>query len=228
MNSIDRLRSARPALAEPPIDGDALFAAITARPRDLSFEPAPGTQRSRRRLLVAAVVALALMLTAGTALAGPISRLLGWHEETHLVGNPRQWRALYHTATRQLTLPPGQSWPYRTLPPNTITSVNEPGGMAVAISQAAWECYWVQAIRGNDTAAQHRARVALADIVAHHILVAPPGSSENVAPPAGSSPPFEIFASDGGIQYIEKMYADAAAGHPATLIQSCRANGPHS
>jgi hypothetical protein len=24
------------------------------------------------------------------------------------------------------------------------------------------------------------------------------------------------------------MYADAAAGHPATLIQSCRANGPHS
>jgi hypothetical protein len=228
MNSMERLRNARPALAESPIDGGALFAAITARPRDLSFEPAPGHRRSRRRLLVAAVVAAALVLTAGTALAGPISRLLGWHEETHLVSNPRQWRALYHAATRRLTLPPGQSWPYRTLAPNTTTGVSGAGGMAVGISQTRWECYWVKAIRSNDTAGQRRAQAALADIVAHHILVAPPGSSENVAPPAGSKPPFEIFASDGGIQYVKKMYADAAAGHPATLIQSCRANGPHS
>jgi hypothetical protein len=83
----------------------------------------------------------------------------------------------------------------------------------------------VKAIRDNDVPAQRQSQAALADIVAHHILVAPPGSSENVAPPAGSKPPFEIFASDGGIQYVEKMYADAAAGHPATLIQSCRANG---
>jgi hypothetical protein len=225
MNSMERLRSARPALADSPIDSDALFAAITSTPRDRSFEPAPDQRRSRRRLLVAAVVAVALVLTAGTALAGPISQLLGWHEETQLVNNPRQWRALYHAATRQLTLPPGQSWPYRTLAPNTTTGISEAGGMAVGISQARWECYWVKAIRDNDVPAQRQSQAALADIVAHHILVAPPGSSENVAPPAGSKPPFEIFASDGGIQYVKKMYADAAAGHPATLIQSCRANG---
>lgn len=37
---------------------------------------------------------------------------------------------------------------------------------------------------------------------------------------------FEIYASDGGIQFVRKMYRDAANGHPANLIQSCRANGP--
>jgi hypothetical protein len=35
-----------------------------------------------------------------------------------------------------------------------------------------------------------------------------------------------IYADDGGFEYFTKMIADAAAGHPATLIQSCRANGP--
>jgi hypothetical protein len=225
MNSMERLRSARPALADSPIDGDALFAAITSTPRDRSFEPAPDQRRSRRRLLVAAVVAVALVLTAGTALAGPISQLLGWHTATQLITNPRQFRALYREATHHLTLPPGQSWPDRTLPPNTVTPVSGAGGTAVAVSQFRWECYWVKAIRDNDVPAQRQSQAALADIVAHHILVAPPGSSENVAPPAGSKPPFEIFASDGGIQYVKKMYADAAAGHPATLIQSCRANG---
>ena len=66
----------------------------------------------------------------------------------------------------------------------------------------------------------------LDDLLAHHVVVAPPGSPENVAPPAGTKPPFAIFASNGGIQYTRKMYRDAAHGHPATLIQSCRANGP--
>jgi hypothetical protein len=47
-----------------------------------------------------------------------------------------------------------------------------------------------------------------------------------VAPPAGTKPPFAIFASDGGIQFVRQMYRDAASGDPATLIQSCRANGP--
>jgi hypothetical protein len=227
MNVLVRLRNARPAVAPATLDRDALFASITAGPTDASSgrsrprpRPAP-----RRRTIVVTVATALVALTAGTAFAYT-HHLLGWHEETHLVSNPRQWRALYRSATRQLVLPPGASWPYRTLAPNTITSVNEPGGMAVGISQTAWECYWAGAIRRGDVAAQARAHAALADILAHHVLVAPPGSSENVAPPAGTRPPFEIYASDGGIQYVRRMYREAAAGDPRLLNQSCRANGP--
>jgi hypothetical protein len=68
------------------------------------------------------------------------------------------------------------------------------------------------------------AQGALADINAHHTLVAPNGSSENVAPPSNIKGPFEIFAPDGGFQFVTKMYADAAAGRPAMLFQSCRVN----
>jgi len=140
--------------------------------------------------------------------------------------SPREWQRLYHDATRRLTLPPGEHWPHRTLPPNSVTSRTQPGGTAVAIAQTAWECYWVDAIRHGDAAAGRQAHAALDDLLAHHVVVAPPGSPENVAPPAGTKPPFAIFASDGGIQYTRQMYRDAANGHPATLIQSCRANGP--
>ena len=38
--------------------------------------------------------------------------------------------------------------------------------------------------------------------------------------------PVAAFADDGGYQMKQAMYADAAAGHPHSLIQSCRANGP--
>lgn len=226
MNHMDHLRNAGPAAPGATIDRDALFAGIVARPGDAAYMARRGRVRPKRKLAIALAGAALIALTAGTALA--VTGLLGWHTETHLIKSPAKWRALYHAATRQLTLPPGDTWPYRTLAPNTVTPVNGPGGMAVAISQTSWECYWVGAIRRHDTAAQQQAQAALADIVAHHILVAPPRSSENVAPPAGSKPPFEIFASDGGIQYVTKMYADAAAGRPATLIQSCLANGPHS
>jgi hypothetical protein len=45
-------------------------------------------------------------------------------------------------------------------------------------------------------------------------------------PPAGTETPFAIYASDGGFQYVKRMYAQAAAGHPRLLDQSCRVNGP--
>lgn len=220
MNAIDRLRAARPPAAPVSLDREALFASITDRPQERGRRPLP-----RRRTLALAAAVAAAALTAGTAFAYT-HHLLGWHEETHLVSNPREWRALYRQATRKLTLPPGESWPYRTLAPNSITSVNEPGGMAVAISQTAWECYWAGAIRRGDAVAGQRAQAALQDIIAHHIVVAPPGSSENVAPPEGTVGPFEIFASDGGIQYVRRMYREAAAGDGRLIAQSCRANGP--
>ena len=221
--TMDRLSRARPDLTDA-IDRDALFAQIVATPQD--HEQPQISRSGRRRLLIGCIALAVLCLTAGTAFAVTGFNLFGWHTDTTIVKSPREWQRLYHDATRRLTLPPGEHWPHRTLPPNSVTSRTQPGGTAVAIAQTAWECYWVDAIRHGDAAAGRQAHAALDDLLAHHVVVAPPGSPENVAPPAGTKPPFAIFASDGGIQYTRQMYRDAANGHPATLIQSCRANGP--
>ncbi len=222
MNHMERLRNAAPAAPSPAIDRDVLFAGIVARPGDPAVASRPRLTRSTRRRLTIVLVALAIAtLTAATALA---TGFLGWHDETAIIDNPQQWQSLYRAATRQLALPPGESWPHRTLAPNTVTGMSQPGGEAVAISRVRWECYWGKAIRSSDTAAQARAQAALADINANHTLVAPNGSSENVAAPDNIKGPYEIFANDGGIQFVRKMYADAAAGRPAMLFQSCRAN----
>lgn len=224
MNELELIRRSKTPDVDLEIDVHALYAGIVAGPGD----PAAAGRRARRprrRTLAAVLVTAGVAATAGTAFGFGV---LGWHTDTSLVTKPREWRALYRAATRELTLPPGKAWPYRTLPPNTVTSRYQPAGEAVAIAQVSWECYWVTQIRTQDTAGESRARAALADIVHHHIVVAPAGSPENVAPPASVKPPFEIFASDGGLQYKERMYAQAAAGHPALLAQSCRANGPVS
>ena len=221
--SMERLLRARPDIPDA-IDRDALFAQIVATAQD--HEQPQMSRSGRRRLAIACIAVAVLCLTAGTAFAVTGFNLFGWHTDTTIVKNPREWQRLYHDATRELTLPPGEHWPDRTLPPDTVTSRTGPAGTAVAISQTAWECYWVGAIRRGDGTAGRQAHAALDDLLAHHIVVAPPGSPENVAPPAGTNPPFEIYASDGGIQFVRKMYRDAANGHPANLIQSCRANGP--
>jgi hypothetical protein len=221
--SMERLLRARPNTTDA-IDRDALFAQIVATAQDI--EQPQMSRSGRRRLAIGCIAVAVLCLTAGTAFAVTGFNLFGWHTDTTIVKSPREWQRLYRDATRQLTLPPGQHWPNRTLPPDTVTSRTGPAGTAVAISQTAWECYWVDAIRHGDGTAGRQAQTALDDLLAHHILVAPPGSPENVAPPAGTKPPFEIYASDGGIQFVRKMYRDAANGHPANLIQSCRANGP--
>jgi hypothetical protein len=221
--SMERLLRARPDVPDA-IDRDALFAQIVATAQD--YEQPQMSRSGRRRLAIGCIAVAVLCLTAGTAFAVTGFNLFGWHTDTTIVKNPREWQRLYHDATRELTLPPGEHWPDRTLPPDTVTSRTGPAGTAVAISQTAWECYWVGAIRHGDGTAGRQAHAALDDLLAHHIVVAPPGSPENVAPPAGTKPPFEIYASDGGIQFVRKMYRDAANGHPANLIQSCRANGP--
>jgi hypothetical protein len=222
MNHMERLRNAAPAAPGSAMDRDALFASIVARAGDPAVASRPRLTRSTRRRLAVVLVALAIAaVTAATALG---TGFLGWHDATTIIDKPQQWEALYQAATRQLTLPPGQTWPHRTLAPHTVTGMSQPGGEAVGIARGRWECYWGKAIRSGDTAAQAQAQAALADINAHHTLVAPPGSSENVAAPDNIKGPYEIFASDGGIQFVEKMYADAAAGRPAMLFQSCRAN----
>lgn len=220
MNAMDRLRASRPASVPIEADREALFDRIVAAPPGGADARPP---RRRRKLVLVAAVGLAVTLTAGTAVAVS-TNLFGWHTDNTFIKDPRAWRKLYRDATHELRLPPGMAWPYRTLPPHTITNRSEPGGMAVGISQTAWECYWTEAIRAGDTQAERRAQAALTDLVRHHIVVAPPGSPENVAPPAGTKPPFAIYASDGGIRYVKHNYALAAAGDPSGVAQSCRAN----
>lgn len=220
MNAIDRLRAAAPAPVALVRDREALLAHILADASGAAHPP--NASRRRRRILIAAGLAAAAVTTAGTALA--VGGLLGWHTDNSLLKSPREWRKLYRVATRELPLPPGMRWPYRTLAPNTVTSRDEPGRIAVGIAQVSWECYWAGAIRVGDAPAARRSQAALRDIVDHHIVVAPPGSPENVAPPAGTKPPFEIYASDGGLAHAKHAYALAAAGDPSGIAQSCRAN----
>jgi hypothetical protein len=221
MNAMDRLRAAAPARVELVLDREALLADILAEV-SVPVRAARPRRRPRRRLAIVAGLAAAAALTAGTAFA--VGSLLGWHTDNSLITSPREWRKLYRVATRELTLPPGMRWPHRTLAPNNVTSRNEPGGMAVGIAQVSWECYWTAAIRAGNTTAERRAQAALTDIVRHHIVVAPAGSPENVAPPAGTRPPFEIYADDGGLAFDKHHYALAAAGDPSGIAQSCRAN----
>ena len=220
-NAMERLTAARPAVPEP-VDAKALYAHITAMPRSQTAVP---QRSSHRKLKVALALAALLALGGGTAAA--VTGLWGgWHTDTSIVEKRATWEALYRSATHRLTLPPGERWPDRTLPAHTVTARTQPGGEAVAIAQVSWECFWAAAIRRGDAAAGDRAHATLNDLLAHHVLVAPPGSPENVAPPAGTKPPFAIFADDGGLRYARHMYAQAAAGHPRLLYQSCRVNGP--
>ena len=97
---------------------------------------------------------------------------------------------------------------------------------AVLNAQNEWECYGVSAIRSGNTAAQARAHAALSALLAHNILEAPAGASENYTPANPPDVPYAVFAHDGGLDAIKANYAAAAAGHPRGLEQSCYANAP--
>jgi hypothetical protein len=84
----------------------------------------------------------------------------------------------------------------------------------------------VQSIHERDAAGHRRASTALLDLMTHHIVVAPKGASENYAPVPTPGGPIAVFADDGGYEYKQRMYAQASAGHPQLLEQSCRANAP--
>ena len=100
--------------------------------------------------------------------------------------------------------------------------------MAVSLDQDAWECYWVDAIHSGDAAAGQRAEDVLNGLMANHIVIAPAGAPEDYTPPQSARTPTLAYADDGGYQYKQRMYAEAAAGRPQLLEQSCKANGPAS
>jgi hypothetical protein len=210
-----RLRAANPVHAAAPVDADALFDRITSTPVE---RPSRRASRRRRRLIVAAVALVVAAVLASTAPA--ISSWIG-----DIIGGPEA-TSEYGAAQSRLTLPPGYDWPPLNFPPNSVTSRGAGGSFAVNIAQTAWECYWVKEIRSGDVAEQRRAHAAVSDLLTNHVVVAPEGASENWMPPQATATPTAVYADDGGYQYKERMYAQAAAGRPQLLEQSCRANAP--
>lgn len=208
--AIRRLRAANIVAAASAVDSEELFARIT------SVAPEPRRDviwfRRRRGLLVLALGLIVVAVVASTAPA--VSNWFG-----DIIG-PSEVHSEYGQAQQELSLPPGASWPKLNFPANSVTSRGGGGSFAVANAMAAWECYWVQTIRDRDVAGGRRAHAALNDLLTKHVVVAPNGASENWSPPQANGTPTAVFADDGGYQYKQRMYAEAAAGHPQLLEQS--------
>jgi hypothetical protein len=209
------LRRMNPVPEAASVDGAELYDRITTLPRDELLR----TRRSpyRRRVALVAVGLVVVALLATTALA-----ISGWFGD---VVKPPVTRQEYRNAQDELTLPPGATWPELNVDPNSVTSRGGGGSSAVMIAMGSWECYWADAIKSGDEQAQQRAHAELNSLFANHVVIAPAGASENWFP-TGHAFPVVAFADDGGYEYKQQMYADAAAGRPKTLFQSCRANGP--
>jgi hypothetical protein len=211
-STLTRLRRANPEPLVPTVDGMELFTEITRLPREAGAAP-----KRRRRGLVLAVSLVVAVLLASTAYA-----VSNW-VFSDVVG-PDVSRAEYVNAQSELTLPPGYAWPTFHMDPNSVTGRGAGGGHAVLAVQNAWECYWTKAIRTGDRAAQTRAHAVLTGLLAHNVLEAPPGASENWTPADPPNVPYIVFAHDGGLDWIRQNYALAAAGHRQRLAQSCRVN----
>jgi hypothetical protein len=197
-------------------DGTELFAQITALAPDPKLRGRLGG--SPRPRLVVALTLLGAAFLASTAFA-----ISTW---VHGPVKPPVTKAEYRHAQRELTLPPGVSWPAVHVPSDSVTSVGAGGGRAVLIAQNAWECYWVQAIHDGDVGAQRRAHEELDNLLANHVVVAPVGAPEDWTPPNPPRGPYAIFAHDGGFEWVRAGYRQAAARDPARLTASCRANAP--
>lgn len=209
------LRRLNPVPQAASVDGAALFEQITSLPQD--ERPTARRSPNRRRVALVAVALAATAILATTAFA-----VANWFGD---VVKPAVTKQEYKTAQSELTLPPGVTWPELNVDPNSVTSRGGGGSSAVMVAMGSWECYWADAIKSGDEQAQQRAHAALNSLFANHVVIAPAGASENWFP---TDHPFPVvaFADDGGYQYKKNMYADAAAGRPKQLFQSCRANGP--
>jgi hypothetical protein len=217
---VTRLQAANPEPLVFQTDSLDLFNEITTGPGDPRLS-APPRKRFVRRRRLALTVALAVVVLLGSA-AIAIPRLV----RSDVVG-PDVTRAEYLAAQSQLELPPGATWPHIDFgPANSVMNRGGGGGFAVLNAQNRWECYWVRAIRTGDKPAQARAHAALEALLANNIREAPAGAPEDWTPLVPPKVPYAVFAHDGGLASIRKWYAEAAAGHPKNLSDSCYANAP--
>ncbi|MFL5942026.1 MAG: hypothetical protein ACJ75L_02010 [Gaiellaceae bacterium] len=218
-HTLNRLRAANRFPAATAVDAEALFERIVLAPPDRRLARPQRRYRRPAVVLVAAVVACGLLASAAYAISGWLGG--------HIIAGPTV-KAEYVAAQKQLTMPPGYEWPRFHWPANSVTSRGAGGSMAVSLDQDAWECYWVDAIHSGDAAAGQRAEDVLNGLMANHIVIAPAGAPEDYTPPQSARTPTLAYADDGGYQYKQRMYAEAAAGRPQLLEQSCKANGPAS
>jgi hypothetical protein len=209
------LRRMNPVPEAASVDGAELYDRIISLPQDQPLRARRSPYRRRVALIAVALAVMALLATTALAISG-------WFGE---VVKPPVTRQEYRNAQDVLALPPGATWPELNLQPNSVTSRGGGGSYAVMIAMGSWECYWVDAIRNGDQPAQQQAHAELTSLLADHVVIAPAGASENWAP-TGHAFPVAAFTDDGGYQLKQRMYAEAAAGQPRELIQSCRANGP--
>jgi len=214
-STLDYLRRLNPVPQAASVDGAELFEQITSLPQD--ERPTARRSPNRRRVALVAVALAATAILATTAFA-----VANWFGD---VVKPAVTKQEYKTAQSDLTLPPGVTWPELNVDPNSVTSRGGGGSSAVMVAMGSWECYWADAIKSGDEQAQQRAHAELKSLFANHVVIAPAGASENWFP-TGHPFPVVAFADDGGYQYKQQMYADAAAGRPKQLFQSCQANGP--
>jgi len=206
---MERLIAANPVSSVPALDDRELFDRIVALPQ------------VRRRRIPRKRTAVVLAFAAAALIASTTYGVSSW-----LVAvQPPVTQREYRDAQQYLTLPPGYTWPELRIETNSVTSPGAGGGHAVTVAMVDWECYWVSAIRAHDAAAQQRAHAELDTLLRDNTVIAPSNESENWSPPVDPQQPVQVFADDGGYQYKQRMYAEAAAGDPILLAQSCRANG---
>jgi hypothetical protein len=209
-----RLRAANPVAEAPVLVNAPLFDRIVALPA----ETERGRTRRNGRMFVLVAATFVAAVVASTAYA-----LTRWVFPD--VVHASVSRAEYRRAQTILDLPPGYTWPAIDFQADTVMVRGGGGSMAVSIDQSAWECFWVGAIERGDTAAATRAQAVLDDLMRTRISIAPRGAPENWAPENATFPHL-VYADDGGYQFKQRIYAEAAAGRPGGLEQSCRANGP--
>jgi len=217
--TFDRLREANPYRPASAGGSDELFARITAEPGDDRLAARKPRRWRRRRTVGLALAFVAIAL--GSSAFATVHYMFG----KGVVGASTS-RAEYLKARTILHLPPGYRWPTIVFRSDTVMNRGGGGSLALANDQTAWECYWVQSIDRGDTTGQGRARAVLDDLMTHRILIAPAGASENWSPPASTPWPSLVYADDGGYQFKQRTYAQAAAGDARMLRQSCRANSP--
>jgi len=205
--SIDRLAAANPIPFAPVLDDRALFERIIALPQERR-------RRLRKRTAIVVVFAAAAVIASTTY--GVSSWLVA-------VKPPVTLRE-YREAQQFLVLPPGATWPGYHFQPNTVMSPGAGGSIAVTQAIDAWESYWVSAIRAHDITAERRAHDELSTLMHDNVVIAPKGAPENYGPPYDPHHPVAVFADDGGYQYKQRIYAEAAAGSPQQLIESCTAS----